>query len=145
MRSTLRYDLDKYLKIYNIFKCGGRFPHKGQCPAIGKKCNECHQMGHYAVCCPLRGKSKQGGGKPDGPSSHKNIRTVAQETPADDGDENYLFTVTKRVKKCAPRAEIQINGNAVSMIIDSVAAENIIDEALELINPKPNLMPPESI
>lgn len=138
-------DKDAITSNRKCFKCGGQFPHIGQCPAIGKKCNECHQRDHYAICYPMRGKSKQGGGKPDGRSSYKNIRTVAQETLADDGDENYLFTVTKRAEKCAPRAEIQINGNAVSMIIDSGAAENIIDEAaLELIKPKPNLRPPES-
>jgi hypothetical protein len=138
-----KQDKDDRASNRKCFKCGGQFPHKG--PAIGKKCNECHQRDHYAVCCPMRGKSRHDGGKPGGRSSHKNIRTVAQETPADDSDDNYLFTVTKRVKKCAPRAEIQINGNAVSMIIDSGAAENIIDEAaLELIEPKPNLRPPES-
>jgi len=31
--------------------CGGKFPHKTQCPALGKTCNKCSKKNHFAAIC----------------------------------------------------------------------------------------------
>ena len=40
------------------FSCGGSYPHEGDCPARGKKCNICHELNHFASTCKERGKSQ---------------------------------------------------------------------------------------
>ena len=35
----------------SCYKCGGKFPHKYNCPAEGKTCNKCHKINHFAVVC----------------------------------------------------------------------------------------------
>lgn len=34
--------------------CGGEFPHKGQCPAKGQRCNYCSKMNHFKKVCRKR-------------------------------------------------------------------------------------------
>lgn len=46
----------KYKK-HNLtcFRCGGKFPHiNGDCPAMGKKCNSCGRMNHFAKECKVK-------------------------------------------------------------------------------------------
>ena len=40
------------------FKCGGKFPHARDrpCPAIGKACNKCSKLNHFASVCKSDGK-----------------------------------------------------------------------------------------
>ena len=38
------------------FNCGGTYPHEGQCPALGKTCNFCKGLNHYAKCCKSKSK-----------------------------------------------------------------------------------------
>ena len=35
----------------SCFKCGGEFPHKDKCPALGKTCNKCGKKNHFANMC----------------------------------------------------------------------------------------------
>ena len=35
----------------NCGNCGGKFPHKGPCPAKGKTCRNCDKPNHFAVVC----------------------------------------------------------------------------------------------
>ena len=44
----------------SCYRCGGMFPHKNPCPAIGATCNNCHKFGHFARCCRSK-QEKQGG------------------------------------------------------------------------------------
>jgi len=37
--------------------CGYEYPHKGVCPAQGKKCNSCGRMNHFTQCCRSTNKS----------------------------------------------------------------------------------------
>lgn len=43
----------------SCFRCGGKFPHKTQCPALGKTCNSCSKKNHFATVCKTR--QKRGG------------------------------------------------------------------------------------
>lgn len=37
--------------------CGYEYPHKGICPAQGKKCNSCGRLNHFTQCCRSNNKS----------------------------------------------------------------------------------------
>ena len=41
------------------FNCGGDYPHKQQCPAKGRECDNCGKLNHYARCCRSEPKEKQ--------------------------------------------------------------------------------------
>ena len=43
----------------SCFRCGGKFPHKYQCPALGKTCNKCSKKNHFATVCKT--SQKRGG------------------------------------------------------------------------------------
>ena len=45
----------------NVTNCQycGRSHKKGQCPAFGKKCNKCKQIGHFGKMCATRSKSQE--------------------------------------------------------------------------------------
>ena len=52
---------DKKSRGINVTNCQycGRSHKKGQCPAFGKKCNKCKQIGHFGKMCAIRSKSQE--------------------------------------------------------------------------------------
>jgi len=66
------------------FKCGGNFPHKERCPAIGKKCKKCGAMNHFAVACR---KIDVDNGKP----SEKSVQQL--DALLNSSDEEYMCGV----------------------------------------------------
>ena len=39
--------------------CGGSYPHKGQCPAKGRRCPTCDKLNHFAKMCRSRKVSNE--------------------------------------------------------------------------------------
>ena len=39
--------------------CGGSYPHKGQCPAKGRRCLTCDKLNHFAKMCRSRAVSNE--------------------------------------------------------------------------------------
>ena len=52
---------DKKSRRTNVTNCQycGRSHKKGRCPAFGKKCNKCKQIGHFGKMCATRNKSQE--------------------------------------------------------------------------------------
>ena len=44
----------KNVRGKHCFRCGGSWPHDGQCPAMGKKCNKCHKINHFSKVCKTK-------------------------------------------------------------------------------------------
>ncbi|XP_055645630.1 uncharacterized protein LOC129782523 [Toxorhynchites rutilus septentrionalis] len=103
------------------------------CPAIGKKCNRCHQNGHYAKFCskfnqpqnqePLHRhkRSFYEAGRTDwhNPPA-KRIRTVTESNVDCQEDANIFYAMGRNV------FHFRIGGVIVPMTIDSGADANII-------------------
>ena len=105
--------------------CGGQFPHQSECPAKGKECRSCGKMNHFARVC--RSKSDVATGK---------VRNVE----AFDSDSEYVYTVSNAPDFKSPRVEVMVDNTEVSMMIDSGATVNLIDEATFLkVNKRSNL------
>lgn len=45
-------------KEKNCFRCGGKYPHQNDCPAMGKKCSTCGKMNHFSKVCRTKNKLK---------------------------------------------------------------------------------------
>ena len=41
----------------SCYRCGGEYPHQGECPAINKDCRKCGKKGHFSKVCRTRNKS----------------------------------------------------------------------------------------
>lgn len=136
-RATAKYDGSDDGK--RCFKCNRAYPHVGKCPAIGQRCRECNGHDHFASAreCP---KNKKGS---------SNVNHV--ESFADRRMEKWclgseVFSVIAALVSRAPRAEVRLGTSSVTMMIDSGAAETIIDEATyEKMVKRPKLVQPETV
>ena len=126
--------------------CGGEFPHASKCPALGKTCNFCRKMNHFAKVC----KSKQGR-----QNTYNNARRVNNlgkieseiaysDTPDSSSDDDYVFGLREatinKVQKGQPKMTVKINNSKVDFLIDTGSSINILDEnTFKKIGSKPKL------
>ncbi len=138
------------------YKCGGKYPHKSECPASGKECRKCRKIGHFAKVC----KSKTSERSPRTPrrdhrdSRSKNfgvnnleiIRDEATPPPerantsttkslnsdySDSHSRENCFTMSSKAKKIqnqTPVVNLQLNGVRIPFLVDTgaTACEHII-------------------
>ena len=102
-------------------------PHEdGQrsCPAIGSVCHKCGKNNHYAKYC--KSQRSASGNQRQSPSGLVNAVTLS-ESNGEEQAEQYLYNIGSR--KGLPTADVYINGTMKSMIIDTRASIDIINEA----------------
>ncbi|XP_060082488.1 uncharacterized protein LOC132561807 [Ylistrum balloti] len=85
-RHTDARDKEKNTKCY---RCGGSYPHQGQCPAKGKKCNFCQKMNNFGKVCKSKKK-----GSINRVETSVNINTGKESDS--DSDDAYIFYVNSR-------------------------------------------------
>ncbi|KAJ8038504.1 hypothetical protein HOLleu_15949 [Holothuria leucospilota] len=99
--------------------CGGAFPHDGDCPAKGKRCNFCKKLNHFSKVCRSRLKSE--------PEQANTIQQNQIENP--DSDSEYTFEVNpsgSRAKR--PNINIDVAGTNIPAVIDTGATVNVMSE-----------------
>ena len=99
------------------YRCGrhGHFAKDQNCPAKNKTCNKCHQTGHFASVCKTDSGRDRGDGK---------VNLVESE----ESDDEYAFSVSSR--ESMERVDVTVGGHIISMIVDSGASVNVIDQKL---------------
>ena len=95
------------------FKCAGQYPHDKECPAIGKKCRKCNQLGHFESCC----RSKSG---------HSSVK-VDQITEKSREDPEYVFQILQKGVNKSVKVKLRICGTDVEFKVDTGASVNVID------------------
>ena len=104
-------------------KCGQSWPHKGRpCPAQGQTCHKCGKPNHYARVCMSATRLAQ--------NSSQQINQVVEKQRVEessDSDDEYVYSIGKD-KSHIPKATVQINDVDVSLIIDTGASVDVIDE-----------------
>ena len=111
------------------FSCGYDYPHKGECPAKGRKCNVCKEIGHFSVSkfCKKRIHIVEERQDEDENEDHK------------DNNRQYLFTIDERGKE-RPMCKLKMNDSVISILIDSGSGSNVIDETtLRMLKVRPKL------
>lgn len=130
--------------------CGQSWPHDGgktACPAFGKECRNCKKMNHYSSCCRSDPAAKPTAKTPTNrkPQKRHQTRVNKLETQDSSGDDAYVYTVELCTMSAAnhearPRFKISLNGQQLSVIADSGADINIIDEQdYSKLQPRPKL------
>ena len=54
----------------SCFRCGGKWPHDGKCPAMGQKCRKCDKLNHFSKLCRTSEKVNQAVNQIDSSSDH---------------------------------------------------------------------------
>ena len=102
-------------------KCGQSWPHRGRpCPANGQTCRKCGKLNHYAKVCMTS----------TSPRSKQKVNQIIEKPgkeESSDSDDEYVYSTGNDQSKI-PKVTVQINSVDVSMIVDTGASTDIIDE-----------------
>uniref|UniRef100_H3A6Z3 Gypsy retrotransposon integrase-like protein 1 n=1 Tax=Latimeria chalumnae TaxID=7897 RepID=H3A6Z3_LATCH len=127
--------------------CGGNFPHAGgktACLAFGKECHNCKKANHFAACCRSKLYSITN-------KQQIKHRTRVNEIHTDNGltssdEDAYIYTVrlhqlNATASQKQPHFDIKINGQPLTVMADSGASINVIDEVdYANLNQQPKLL-----
>lgn len=91
-------------------RCGGQWPHDGQCPAMGHTCGHCGKENHYQSVCRVKiapgTRSGKGGSKP---TKHDEI--FSKHTQAQKSTDNHV----QKQKPCSSRSSSPSEGRVGGM------------------------------
>ena len=105
--------------------CGGHYSHPGgktSCPAYQATCRGCGKLNHFeAAVCRSKGK---------GSSRNKRRPTVNKVSKDESSDEGevYTFSLSTKTLKDQPLFKIKVHDMPVTIMADSGASINILDE-----------------
>ncbi len=107
------------------FACGRTGHRKGdaKCPAVGRQCNVCHGLDHFAVCCKQRRDSARPGRNAAGArasSSGSSVKVGMIQAVVD--------VLRKRCGK-SKAAECVINGASVCLLCDTGARVSLLNKS----------------
>lgn len=120
-----KYKENENEKIKTCLNCGNQWHKQGRksCPAYGKTCNKCRKYGHFAkVCLSTKNNSE---------NTKTNIRYNARdkmttEQDDDDSSKESSFSINVNNINETPKANININGSNIKVIIDTGTSVNLI-------------------
>ena len=111
----------KGLKESKCNRCGrpGHSERDRSCPALGKACNKCRLLGHFAACCRSKVEKKHPGEKQ---------RSDGANQISGGPEEDYYAFVVKCVGDLSGVADLCIGGVQLkNVLIDSEETCNIVD------------------
>ena len=126
-------------KSQSCFYCGGSYPHKSQCPAKGKTCENCGKLNHLASVCRSKADNQK--------TQPKRVHVKAVEVDSDSNSSVASAWMVKTVNAIKslfmPLVTLFICQTWVSICIDTGAQVNIMDEpTFSKLKAKPNTFKP---
>ncbi|CAF1014506.1 unnamed protein product [Brachionus calyciflorus] len=129
--------------------CGKEYPHIArQCPAIGKTCDICKKLNHFASVCRSK-QNTQSQTKHFKNSRSRQVNQIDQgeqnQPQVDDIEDNHVYAINSSTPK-RKYINIMMLGNTIRFLIDTGTTVNIIDENTfkNLLVDKVNLTPAKS-
>ena len=104
--------------------CGQDYPHPGgktSCPAYQATCRCCGKLNHFEAVCRSKGKGESRN------TRHPTVNKVSEEESSDEG-EVYTFSLSTQSLKDQPLFTIKVHDTPVTVMADSGASINILDE-----------------
>lgn len=100
------------------YSCGyeGHLRNDPRCPAKGKKCRKCNEVGHFERQCKTKNWSAKG--------KHGRVHNITEQP--DQGDEDIAYAFSVRNSVLDDGLAVNVGGVDLSMIIDSGASCNIM-------------------
>ena len=96
------------------YRCGGVFPHKGDCPAKDKTCEKCKKIGHFAKVCHTKRRG--------------NVNAATNDDEQFDEEYCVVPAVISAVQNKKTKSTcVVMFGNNVEMLIDSGSEINTIN------------------
>ncbi|XP_048729723.2 uncharacterized protein K02A2.6-like [Ostrea edulis] len=129
--NKVNYSKDKFgaktvrsSKSQICYSCGleGHIRTDPKCPARGKKCRKCKQVGHFERQCKTKDKPKTKY-KPE------KIRQVSQQQTHTSSDDDYAFSINQ-INAVCENIVVSVGNVNLKMIIDSGASCNIMGRPL---------------
>jgi hypothetical protein len=117
-RNNLRYQQKQSKfepkKKTNCRNCGGEFPHASKCPALGKTCNFCRKMNHFAkVCRSKRGRQNTNNNTRVHNLGNNESEIAYSDTADSSSDDDRVFglreATVNKVQKGKPKMTVKIN------------------------------------
>ncbi|KAI0983332.1 hypothetical protein GJ496_001081 [Pomphorhynchus laevis] len=109
-------------------RCGRQHTRFQRCPATGKTCRRCENIGHFEACC-----------RSTNTPTHNNVRAVEMVT--DNYSEILRSINTIGHDDIIPIIKVQINGQCINMEFDTGASVSIISRAVWQHIGEPTLHP----
>ena len=104
--------------------CGQNYPHPGgntSCPAYQATCRGCGKLNHFEAVCRSKGKRER-------TKAHQSTVNKVSENESTDDDEVYTFSLSPKTLKDQPLIKIKVHDTPVTIMADSGASINILDE-----------------
>ena len=123
--------------------CGYELPHKSkECPARGKSCTSCNNVGHFAsVCRSSQQRSSHHTPRDSRHTSTSTSRANVVTTDREPTDDHYVFSNTSD-DSTIPTRQVFIEGEQVEVIIDTGASVNVLESSTYFALPnRPSLRP----
>lgn len=118
-------------KVRGCFRCNytDHMARDPNCPARGKKCNACGEIGHFAVCCKT--KERKPFARDDERRSNTRGRAYQLSEDSATGQQDYYaFTVGVGQPTSGSEVDLKIGGVMLTaVLIDSGASCSVIDQA----------------
>ena len=131
-RNSGHEDRKSTLKCRN---CGGDYPHRGgrtSCPAYQATCRSCGKLNHFETVCQSKDKSEFSD------TCRSTVQKVSEESSdessessdeeSSDEEEVYTFSLSTNALKDQPFFKIKVHSTPVTIMADSGASINILDE-----------------
>lgn len=127
MNSTEINFTSKQTDTRTCFACGrkGHIASSSQCPANGKRCNRCKEIGHFEIKC--RQKKRFEPDKRNNESRKRKYQAhLIEDEDKEEVKKSYVFNVIQKEKKTNAEVDCIVGGVPLTMMIDSGADCNII-------------------
>ena len=131
----------------NCRNCGKGYPHPGgktSCPAYGKSCRGCGKQNHFEAVCRSKNPNKRNDPKPRKWDVQNLAYDNSSSEESDDIASTFSVNTTGKMKS-QPMFQVIVHDPPLTIMADSGASVNVLDEKDYHSLTKPPPLPPPTL